>query len=368
MAATTGRGRGRVSHGAEPSPPRVRGFARGGGGYEVVFDARPAVDFLISLFVGDGSEHDLLAEDREWLARTRGALEPALRSGLPGFDDETGVFEGLSALLAAQPEVLSAAELVGAVESAGPRGLVRSIVTPQLPPQTGPGLLERALEGEPGALEGLEATLDEHSRQPVRALLADLEPTVERMLRVLRAWLTAFVEIEPRIAQLQGADIAWRMEERASLDDGALIEQVTGGLRWLPDPAVRRVRLAPSYFARPYNYVYHGDDWRLFCYPIADRILEAADGVAPPRSMVRLHRALGDPSRMRILRLLRDRDLYLTELAAQLELSKPTTKHHLALLRAAGLVTVTEEGGLTYYSLRRERIADAASELQRYLG
>jgi DNA-binding transcriptional ArsR family regulator len=43
-------------------------------------------------------------------------------------------------------------------------------------------------------------------------------------------------------------------------------------------------------------------------------------------------------------------------------------KHHLALLRAAGLATVTEEGGLTYYSLRRERLEEGGSELRRYLG
>jgi hypothetical protein len=115
-----------------------------------------------------------------------------------------------------------------------------------------------------------------------------------------------------------------------------LIERVTGGVRWLADPGVRRVFLAPSYFARPFNYIYNGPDWRLFCYPIEDAILEAADRSAPPAAMVRLYRALGDATRMRILRLLSDRDWYLTELATQLDLSKPTTKHHLALLRAAG--------------------------------
>ena len=39
----------------------------------------------------------------------------------------------------------------------------------------------------------------------------------------------------------------------------------------------------------------------------------------------------------------------------------------LPKLRAAGLVTLTEEGGLSYYSLRRERLDDASSELKRYL-
>jgi DNA-binding transcriptional ArsR family regulator len=148
---------------------------------------------------------------------------------------------------------------------------------------------------------------------------------------------------------------------------GALIEKVTGGLRWLPGGDISRVLLAPSYFSRPFNYLYQGSDWRLYCYPIADGILEAASDGAPPPAMVRLYRALGDATRMRILRLLADRDWYLTELATQIDLSKPTTKHHLALLRAAGLVTVTEEGTLTYYSLRRERLKQAGTELSHYL-
>jgi DNA-binding transcriptional ArsR family regulator len=105
----------------------------------------------------------------------------------------------------------------------------------------------------------------------------------------------------------------------------------------------------------------------MFVYPVADGALEPHDPLAPPPAVLRLHRALGDDSRLRILRLLRDRDWYLTEIAERLELSKPTIKHHLAQLRAAGLVTLTEEGGLSYYSLRRDRLDDASSELKRFL-
>ena len=61
-------------------------------------------------------------------------------------------------------------------------------------------------------------------------------------------------------------------------------------------------------------------------------------------------------------------DLYLTEIAERTGLSKPTVSHHLALLRAAGLVTITEAGALTYYSLRRERVLEAGVELAAYLG
>ena len=126
--------------------------------------------------------------------------------------------------------------------------------------------------------------------------------------------------------------------------------------------------LAPSLFSRPYNYLLGGNGWRLFGYPILDAALDDADPTAAPLAVVRLHRALGDDTRLRILRLLSLRDWYLTEIAQNLELSKPTIKHHLALLRAAGLVTLTEEGGLSYYSLRRSTISSVAESIREYLG
>ena len=71
---------------------------------------------------------------------------------------------------------------------------------------------------------------------------------------------------------------------------------------------------------------------------------------------------------MRIIRFLADGDLHLTEIAERMGLSKPTVKHHLAKLRAAGLLTMTVTGGLTNYSLRRDRVAEAGPDLARYLG
>lgn len=171
----------------------------------------------------------------------------------------------------------------------------------------------------------------------------------------------------PANPPVRDRDHALRAGDRGAFSGSELIEHTTGGIRWLPELGIRRVVLAPSYFSRPYNFLLAGPDWRFFGYPVSDDALEADDRLAPPPAVVRLHRALGDETRLRILKLLASRDLYMTEIAQQLDLSKPTIKHHLALLRAAGLVTIVESGTVIYYTLRRERIESASSELARFL-
>jgi len=352
-----------------PSRPIVRELGRGARPYDIDFESRTAWDFLISLAVGDGSESDLLPEDQAWLTRSREQLGAATRADMDVcFGSETkGAFQGVASTLVNAPTVRTAAQLVTALHETGGRGIARAVVMDSVSGTPSADLVEHVLDGDPVALAEIEPQLHEWHRDEIKDFVASADAEVARLSRALEAWLPFFEPIEDRIGRYQQGDLSSRSADRAMLDPGALIERVTGGLRWLPEPTVRRVILAASYFARPFNYIYQGAGWRLFAYPIADAILEAADDVTPPASMVRLYRALGDPTRMRTLKLLSDRDWYLTELATQLELSKPTMKHHLALMRAAGLVTVTEEGSLTYYSLRRDRLEEAGIELRRYI-
>jgi len=228
-------------------------------------------------------------------------------------------------------------------------------------------LVQGALEHDEAAIDELVASWHEPKRPFLSRLLRQPDEMAADLVALFEAWQPAYAQIEARVGAMIRRDVARRAKDRATLAPIELIERTTGGIRWLSEPGVRRVILAPSYFSRPYNFVLAADDWRMFGYPIADEALDVDDPFAPPQAVVRLHRALGDETRLRILRLLRDRDWYLTEIAERLELSKPTIKHHLALLRSAGLVTLTEEGGLSYYSLRRDRLDDASAELKRFL-
>ena len=62
-------------------------------------------------------------------------------------------------------------------------------------------------------------------------------------------------------------------------------------------------------------------------------------------------KAVGEPVRARILKLLEDRELCVCELIAVLGLSQSTISGHLAVLKEAGLVTDRKEGRWAYYSL-----------------
>ena len=62
-------------------------------------------------------------------------------------------------------------------------------------------------------------------------------------------------------------------------------------------------------------------------------------------------KAMADPSRRRILRLLQKGDLTAGEIAAEFDISKPSISHHLNVLKQANLVQDLRSGQNIYYSL-----------------
>jgi DNA-binding transcriptional ArsR family regulator len=74
-----------------------------------------------------------------------------------------------------------------------------------------------------------------------------------------------------------------------------------------------------------------------------------------------LAKALGNPVRVRILRLLLGRDAcYCGEIVDELPLSQATVSQHLKILKNAGLVRGEIEGPRVCYCANRERIRQLA--------
>lgn len=72
-------------------------------------------------------------------------------------------------------------------------------------------------------------------------------------------------------------------------------------------------------------------------------------------------KALADPTRRRILELLRSGDLTAGELADQFDMTKPSISHHLNTLKAAGLVDAERNGQSIVYSLNTSVLQDLMS-------
>ena len=62
-------------------------------------------------------------------------------------------------------------------------------------------------------------------------------------------------------------------------------------------------------------------------------------------------KALSDPTRREILRLLRQGDMNAGEIASHFDMSKPSISHHLGLLKHARLVLDIRKGQNIVYSL-----------------
>ena len=70
-------------------------------------------------------------------------------------------------------------------------------------------------------------------------------------------------------------------------------------------------------------------------------------------------KALSDPTRRRVLQLLRARPMTAGELAEHFEVSKPTMSVHFKVLREADLVHAEKHGKSITYSLRMSVLEEA---------
>jgi DNA-binding transcriptional ArsR family regulator len=69
-------------------------------------------------------------------------------------------------------------------------------------------------------------------------------------------------------------------------------------------------------------------------------------------------RALADPTRREVLRLLRRGEMSAGELADHFGISKPSMSHHFAVLKAADLIAARRAGQQIYYALNTTVVED----------
>ncbi|MBO6730495.1 MAG: winged helix-turn-helix transcriptional regulator [Maricaulis sp.] len=75
--------------------------------------------------------------------------------------------------------------------------------------------------------------------------------------------------------------------------------------------------------------------------------------------MSTVFKALSDPTRRRVLELLRERPMTAGELAAEFDVSKPTMSAHFTVLKDANLVDATKDGKSVIYRIKLSVLEDA---------
>jgi DNA-binding transcriptional ArsR family regulator len=363
---------------------------------EVEILACETYDFLISLHVSLASPEETFAAfdvGRDWVAAARArcnARDPQALAALGRYlgDSQPGTLHAtLISLVHKCPEPRTTAHFLTWLETLPTAQLAEVLLDQEGLGVDWQALLAAALaeldssaqrrderdgRGEL-ALGLLLARYPEDVRPTVAAVMHDLEATRRELVAALRVWDAAvFAAERPRVAKLQRreADILEQRRREVALEP--FIEEAMRGVQWQRPVGLRRIVFAPSYFSRPAVFYHHWHGTLTFVTPIEAKIIEPdaqrSDPRAPDEETLRFFLALGDETRLRILRLLAEREMYLTELADRLRLTKATTKHHMVRLRAAGLVTLYDRERLTYYALRPAVGRHAAQFLDGYLG
>ncbi len=95
-------------------------------------------------------------------------------------------------------------------------------------------------------------------------------------------------------------------------------------------------------------------------YPCEPEFMGAPPEEAEETRLARLFKALSDEQRLRILRLLREREMYAQEIVERTGLHQSLVSRHLMFMKAVGLVAARRQNNMKFYTLNpamREELA-----------
>ncbi len=233
------------------------------------------------------------------------------------------------------------------------------------------GAFERALAGDATALAELHAEMgvSRAARATITRLVTDPpEATMAAVIDLVTDWSDrVFPTFDDEANVIVGRDVAARERRLADGERREVVLDALNGVELYPGAWVEEIVIVPTIAMRPYVVPVDTETGVIYLCPVADEAFDA-DPTIPPRRLVKVAAAMGDPLRLRILRLLVDEELGATELAERLAVDRTTLHHHLGILRSAGLLAINDDGmGGWRYARRYDGVVDATQALAAYL-
>ena len=294
---------------------------------EVAIDWGLGYEALVGLALFIGGEPDSTYELGEsWFRTLRRKASPGLRDAARQLVGKEGyLVTGLAGLLREER-----AKSVAAVVARMRRD--RSGETKRALLHSDPAMLEALLRREREAEEKYIDHFRPASRAAVRrAIGMDPAKLAAETADLVERWdEEVFSDIGPPLADELEASAHAASRLSRQLPGDRLIVKLTRGVDYRPEPWISSVVLVPSILNRPWVDITEYGGTKFFFYP-------ASTGAVPDTQLVEVYKALGDETRLRILRLIATGVNSLTEIAEKLGLAKSTVHEHMVVLRTAGL-------------------------------
>jgi DNA-binding transcriptional ArsR family regulator len=346
--------------GPRPDPDPYAGLVR--------LHATPCYDLLVSLRALFNPR--TYEATRAWAVAARRRLSAeAERRGVFFFrGHETSLGYGVTRLVATLPDSAEPAVLVDAVRGMDPTELAMLMLDTG---ETSDASLATFREGLAGRATDRALTRALHGTTSswahlCRQVIADPAWAQSELTLLLEAYLDTVFGAEVGHVVDAIAEASRRADELlAVLPTEAAIEQLTGGYTMGPNLTLSRITLAPSAFIHPFvaTRLDEASGEALIVFGVRSSSLEQYDTAPLDPQLLKAVRSLGDPGRLRLMKLLSREPLTTTELQARIGLSPPTVHHHLHQLRAAGLVRQERTKGGMRYSIRRDSAATVLDQL-----
>jgi DNA-binding transcriptional ArsR family regulator len=316
----------------------------------------------------------------EWPSRTRQEMAPALRDeldfffGFPGL--EWGALGTLTDALILHREAWGSVEALldfvralppggdGTTANLGIQGLALAA------PCFSPHFLE-ATRPALDARREIAAAAEDAGRDVAEtlALFDDPEAVRTRLIRLIRRFYDEHYH----------ADEARRvecMERTASARNGRPAGDIDALLRELTGRPISCIReepgaykthiFVPSLDVGPYSSCADFPPVHGVFYQCEARFTGAEEDSDDAR-LALVYKALADEQRLRILRELREGELYAQEIVARTGFHQSVVSRHLSFLKAVGLVTARRQNNMKFFSLNRDMRAELSRAVDAFL-
>jgi DNA-binding transcriptional ArsR family regulator len=352
------------------SVPKAKGLAGPTASASQEVDWGTAYELVLGLrMFADDEDPDSYAVGAVWFERAREALGPETLGAIERYSGGHELLFGYLLSLAVETQApRDAAAFLDTLAATSARDLRLIQLGHRL--ETFRGGVSRdaiaaAADGDPHSTTALLAGCLDWQRAAYEHVLSRDADEVKRDLETAcRGWLDAVLHPDERTTARvlkRSARAARALAERLGSED--LVDTLTRGIRYTPEPGIRRVLLVPHVVSRPWSIFTEAGDTKIVCFGVAETHVT---GDAPPDPLVAAYKALGDETRLRILRRLAEGPASLHELTELVGLAKSTVHGHLLVLRTGGLV-IADVSRKTGYRLRRETLAESAALLETYL-